>query len=165
MRASRAILVLLAAVGVFQILHYYPLLPERIASHFNGSGEPNGFQSRNGFVVLSASMLILTVVLFGGLGALFQRIPSKWFNLPNRGYWLAPDRRQETLDFISTQMEWFGAASLALYLFVIRLVVQTNETPQPRLPSGAMFFVLGLYLVFTVVWISRFLLRFRMPGA
>jgi uncharacterized membrane protein len=163
MRASRAILLLLAASGVAQLLYDYPLVPERMASHFDGSGRPDGFQSRDAFFALSASMLILTLVLFGGLGALFRRIPSKWFNLPNRDYWLAPERREKTIEVISSRMEWFGAASLALYLFVVQMVVETNRTSAPALDSGSMFIVLGLYLLFTGVWIARFILHFRRP--
>jgi serine/threonine-protein kinase len=165
MRASRAILLILAAAGVAQIVHYHPLLPERMASHFDGSGRPDGFQSRDAFAVLSGSMLVMTVVVFGGLGILFRRIPSKWFNLPNRDYWLAPERREETIDHISGQMEWFGAASLALYLFVMDRVVEANLIPAPELDSRAVFFVLGLFLLFTGVWIARFLLRLRKRAA
>jgi uncharacterized membrane protein len=60
-------------------------------------------------------------------------------------------------------MEWLGAASLALYLFVIQRVVETNRTSEPRLDSGSMLVVLGLYILFTGVWIARFILRFRKP--
>jgi uncharacterized membrane protein len=163
MRASRALLFLLAAAGVVQLLHYYPRLPETMASHFDGAGQPDGFQSRNAFFTLCAAMLVMALVLFGGLGALFRRIPSKWFNLPNRDYWLAPERRDETIEAISAQMEWFGAASLALYLFVIQMVVETNQTSEPRLDSRSMFVVLGFYLLFTAIWITRFIRRFRKP--
>ena len=161
MSASRAILLLLAAAGVVQLLHYYPLLPDTMASHFDGTGRPDGFQSRDAFFALSALMLMLTVVIFGGLGVLFRTIPSKWFNLPNRDYWLAPERREATIETISGQMEWFGAASLALYLFVIQMVVETNRTNEPKLDSGTMFAVLGIYLLFAGVWIARFIGRFR----
>ncbi len=161
MRVSRALLFLLAAAGVVQLLHYYPRLPETMASHFDGAGQPDGFQSRSAFFAICAAMLIMTVILFGGLGALFRKIPSKWFNLPNRDYWLAPERREETIEAISTQMEWFGVASLALYLFVIQMVVETNQTSEPRLDSKSMFVVLGLYLLFSAVWTTRFILRFR----
>jgi uncharacterized membrane protein len=161
MRVSRAVLFLLAAAGIAQLVHYYPLLPEGMATHFDGSGRPNGFQSRDGFVALSASMLAMIITVFGGLGVLLRRIPSKWFNLPNREYRLAPERREETIAHISGQMEWFGVASLGLYLFVIHMVVETNRTADPRLDSRSMFLMVGLYLLFTCVWIARFVLRFR----
>jgi uncharacterized membrane protein len=163
MRSSRAILLLLAAAGIVQILHYYPSMPERMASHFDGSGRPNGFQSRDAFFALSAAMMATTVVMFGGLGPLFRRIPSKWFNLPNRDYWLAPERREATIEHMSSQLEWLGAATLALYLWVIQMVVATNRTSEPWLDSGSMFLVLGLFLAYTTIWIVRFVMRFRKP--
>jgi uncharacterized membrane protein len=58
-------------------------------------------------------------------------------------------------------MEWFGAASLALYLFVIQRVFETNRTSEPKLDSGSLFVILGIYLSFTGVWIARFVWRFR----
>jgi uncharacterized membrane protein len=163
MRASRTLLVLLAASGLVQLLHYYPELPETVASHFDGAGRPDGFQSRNGFAVFSATMLALIVALFGGLGPLFRKFPSKWFNLPNRDYWLAPERRDETIETISVQLEWYGAATLALYLLVIQMVIETNQTSGRNLDSRSMWMVLGLYLVFTAIWTVRFVLRFRKP--
>ncbi len=134
-----------------------------MASHFDGAGRPNGFQSRDGFVAFCALMLFMTLVVFGGLGAVFRKIPSKWFNLPNRDYWLAPERRDETLDALSAQMEWFGVASLGLYLFVIQMVLETNQTSEPGLDSSSMFVVLGLYLLFSAVWTTRLFLRYRKP--
>ncbi len=163
MRTSRAVLLLLAAAGGVQLVWSYPTLPETMASHFDGTGRPDGFQSRDGFVALAASMLGIAVLIPVGLGALFRRIPPAWFNLPNRDYWLAPEQREETLDAISTQLDWFGAASLALYLIVIQMVVATNRSSAPRLDSKSMFIVLGLYLLFTGVWLARFLLRFKKP--
>ncbi|HJS75370.1 MAG TPA: DUF1648 domain-containing protein, partial [Vicinamibacteria bacterium] len=152
MRASRTLLLLLAAAGALQLLHYYPQLPETVASHFDGAGRPNGFQSRSGFAAFCAAMLAMIVALFGGLGPLFRKFPSRWFNLPNRDYWLAAERREETLDAISAQMEWYGAATLALYFVVIQMVLETNQTPERSLDSRSVWIVLGVYLLFTAVW-------------
>jgi uncharacterized membrane protein len=157
------LLLALAAAGVVQLARYYPVLPATMASHFDGSGRPYGFQSRDGFVVFCAVILFVTVALFAGIGVLFRRLPSQLFNLPNRDYWLAPERRDETIETLSAQMEWFGAATLGLYLYVIQMVIETNQTSHPSLDSSTMWTVIGLYLVFTAVWMTRFLLRFRKP--
>jgi uncharacterized membrane protein len=161
MRISRAVLILVAAAGVAQLFYYYPRLPDTMASHFDGSGRPNGFQTRDAFFGFCAAVLFVTAGLFGGLGVLFRKLPSKWFNLPNRDYWLAPERREETIEILSSQMEWFGAASLALYLYVMQMVFATNQTTEPSLDSGSMFVVIGLYLLFSAIWTARFITRFR----
>ncbi|HEY7820870.1 MAG TPA: DUF1648 domain-containing protein [Vicinamibacteria bacterium] len=164
MRTSRAILLVLAAAGVLQLVHYYPLLPETMASHFDGSGHANGFQSRDGFAAFTMGILALTVLIFAGMGWLFRVLPSEWLNLPNRDYWLASERRDETLEDLSRRMEWFGAASLALYLFVIQRVIETNRTGAPRLDPEDVLVPLGLYLGFSVVWMIGLFRRFRRPA-
>ncbi|MGH9335094.1 MAG: DUF1648 domain-containing protein, partial [Vicinamibacteria bacterium] len=157
MRLSRVVLLLVAGAGVLQLLYYYPRVPDEVASHFDGRGNPDGYQSRDGFFGMSAAMLVLAVGLFGGLGAIFRRIPSKWFNLPHRDYWLAPERREETLDFITGQLEWYGAATLLLFLFVVQMAVEANFGPERRLDAGSIWLVLGLYLLFNGIWLTRFI--------
>jgi uncharacterized membrane protein len=164
MRASRAVLLVLAAAGVLQLVHYYPLLPETMASHFDGSGQANGFQSRDGFAAFTMGILAMTLFIFAGLGWLFRVLPTEWFNLPNRDYWLARERRDETLEDLSRRMEWFGAASLGLYLYVIQRVIETNLSGVPRLDAKDVLVPLGLYLGFTGVWMVGLLRRFRNPS-
>jgi uncharacterized membrane protein len=164
MRTSRALLFVLAAAGVLQLVHYYPLLPETMASHFDGSGRANGFQSRDGFTAFTMGILGMIVFLFGGLGWLFRRLPTGSLNLPNRDYWLAPERRDETLADLAGRMEWFGSASLVLYLYVIQRVIETNLSGAPRLEAKVVLVPVGLYLGFTCVWMVALFRRFRKPA-
>jgi uncharacterized membrane protein len=163
MRVSRTALLLLVAVAVFQLVHHYPEMPETMGSHFDGAGNPNGYQSRDGFFVLSAGMLALVVVLFTGLGFLFRILPAKSFNVPNRDYWLAPERRDATIDFMTRQLEWFGVATVVLLLVVLQGVFEANRAPEPRLEATLVWWVLGGYFLYTAVWLVRFLGYFRKP--
>lgn len=164
MTKSRTALLVLAAAAVLQLLYFYPLMPDTVASHFDGAGRPNGIQSREGFFGLSAGILVLTVTMMGGLGVLLRRLPTSWFNLPNRDYWLSRERREETVGYIGSQMEWFGAASLLLMLVILQMAFEANLTPAPRLEPGPVWWVLGLYFSFTMVWVTRFMLHFRKPA-
>jgi hypothetical protein len=161
---SRTALILVAAAAALQLLYNYPRMPETLASHFDGAGQPNGVQSREGFFGLSVGILVLTVIVMGGLGVLLRRLPSHWFNLPHRDYWLSPERREETIGYIGGQMEWFGAASLLLMLVILEMAFEANLSPAPRLEPGPVWAVLGVYLVFTTVWIVRFIRHFRRPA-
>jgi hypothetical protein len=163
MSKSRTALLLVAAAAALQLLYFYPRMPGIVASHFDGSGQPNGVQSRQGFFALSAGILLLMVTTMGGTGVLLRRIPGHWFNLPNRDYWLSRERREETIDYIGRQMEWFGAASLLLMLVILQMAFEANLTPAPRLEPGPVWGLLGIYFAFTVVWLTRFILRFRNP--
>lgn len=163
MSKSKTVLLLLAVVAALLMQHYYPLMPDPMASHFDGSGRPDGYQSREGFFLLSGAMVILVLVIFGATGALFRVIPSELFSLPNRDYWLAPERRAATLDFMTRQLEWFGVATLIFLLCVLWLAMEANLSSEPRLDSTTMWWLLGGYLLFTTVWLVHFVQHFRKP--
>jgi uncharacterized membrane protein len=163
MRISRTLLLIGVALVLLQMAHYYPLMPETMASHFDGAGRPNGFQSRTEFFGLTAVMLVLMAAVFIGLGSLIRVFPARWVNLPHRDFWLAPERRESTFDFIGRQTEWFGVATLLLTLLVVQAAIEANLTPEPRLDSGSMWITIGLYFAYVAVWLVRYLRYFRAP--
>jgi uncharacterized membrane protein len=55
---------LLGIVAVFQIIHYYPRLPDKVASHFNAAFRPDGWMSKRGFILVYAA-IAGTMVLAG----------------------------------------------------------------------------------------------------
>jgi uncharacterized membrane protein len=164
MKPSRILLLIGLALALLQIAHYYPMMPDTMASHFDGAGRPNGFQSRGAFFGLTAVMLVTVVAIFMGLASLIRLLPTSWVNLPHREYWLAPERLEGTVDFIGQQMEWFGVATLMLLLLVVQAAVEANLAPEPRIDSASMWLVLALYFLYTAVWTVRFLRHFRVPA-
>jgi serine/threonine-protein kinase len=93
-------------------------LPERVATHFNGSGEPNGWMSRS---ANQMSMLIFGLVfpLFVVVFCFAARfLPAGLINLPDKDYWLAPERRGETFNYLVGHSLWFSRLAVC---FVIGL--------------------------------------------
>jgi len=156
------IFILLIGVGILQFLYYWPLMPGRMASHFDGMGNPNGWQSRSGFFGFSTAMLVFVVLFNSVFPALLHRIPDMLLNIPNKDIWLAPDRRAETLSVVRSRMALFGNALLAFFITTFQLVFQANLTDARRLSSG-MWFLLAAYLVFVLVWTIELILKFRRP--
>ena len=161
MSTSRWILLLLAAAGAVLLHRYYSLMPDPMASSFDGSGRPSGFQSRGVFFSLSGAMLLLVVVVFGGIGKLFEIVPATWFNLPNRRYWLSPERREATMDFMARQMEWFGVATIMVLIVAVKLAFDANLRPDRGFDASSMWWLLGLYFAYTGWWLFHFVRRFR----
>ncbi|HSF14300.1 MAG TPA: hypothetical protein VLK65_01965 [Vicinamibacteria bacterium] len=161
MSHPRWILLLLAVAGSLLLHRYYALMPDPMASSFDGSGRPSGFQSRDVFFSLSGAMLLLVVVLFGGIGNFFKILPTTWFNLPNRRYWLSPERREATMDFMARQMEWFGVATITVLIVTVKLAFDANLTPAHGFDASTMWWLLGLYFAYTGGWLFHFVRRFR----
>jgi hypothetical protein len=153
-----AFLVGCAAVFVWVTSAQLPLL---VASHFDGAGAANGFMPRGGYRGLMLTLLVglpslLTALTWWSLGASSARI-----NLPNKDYWLAPERRTATIAYLRTCLLWFGVLLLAFLCYVHWLVVLANGQQPPRLDNA--WFIGGLVSFFAalLVWLKMFFGRFR----
>ncbi len=147
----------------FQSLAYYPQLPPVVASHFNAAGTPNGWQSKEMFFGIYWGVSTLMTIAFYVLPVLLRRLPVSLINLPNREYWLAPERRQKSMASLAVYMHWFGNAIIGLLAGTFQLAIQANLRRQ-NLPSDAMWALLAGFLIFTGAWMVRLYRRFAKPG-
>src|SRR5258708_31512883 len=143
--------------------YYLPLLPDRLATHFDAEGRPNGWSDHTGFIESVAVFVAITATIFFGSG-LLGRVPDRLINLPNKGHWLAPERRDETLAFMRDWLRWFVVLTLALITLVIRMALRANLAAPPQFPGYALS-VLVTYLVVTVAMVLALFWRFRAPAS
>ncbi|HKI11036.1 MAG TPA: DUF1648 domain-containing protein [Candidatus Acidoferrum sp.] len=164
-RYPKIVYFLMVVAGLFQWVRFYPLLPERMASHFSYDGTPNAWQPKDAFFLL---MLVVVGLTFFGAFLTPRFIaarPDKRINLPHKDYWLAPTRREETFRFIAAQMAWSGCAMLFVLLFATFLAIRANLSSDGRFDNGTMIKVLAVFIFLMVLWIVHFLRRFyRLPA-
>jgi uncharacterized membrane protein len=151
---------LLAAVSLLYFLFLYPQLPDPMASHFNASGAATAWMPKSGFFTL-----ILIVTLAAALPVFLvprsmAKLSNDKINLPNKEYWLAPERRAETIQYFGIQMGWFGCALLAFLFCGLYNAVAANFRPDHHFDSGSFYVVLGAFLAFVIVWLVRLLSHF-----
>ena len=162
---SIAFLVFLALVvtAVYQLVHYYPLLPDRVASHFGAGGEADGWTSKRNFTVLLGAVQMLMVSTFLGIIFLLEKAPASLINIPNREYWLAPPQRQQTLAILTSRLLWMGNATLAFLIFTVHRAIDANLNPPASL--GADFSMAMLIYILVILTLTiEIALRFRRPG-
>lgn len=111
----------LAALGVVQYGYYAQRLPEILGSHFGRNGAVNGWQSKAVFFSTELAVVILAAVVGFGIPRIIGAMPVSLINLPNKEFWLGPERREESLFYIRSWSAWFGCALLAFLLFVMEL--------------------------------------------
>lgn len=162
MRLIRIIIYFLIGIFIAQSVFYYSSLPDIMASHFDGAGNPNGWMSKSFFFVFQGAVLLLIIGISLFLPKLVKKTPYKWVNLPNKDYWLAKERRDETIITIGKYQEWFCIALLILFIAVNQLVFQANLEKKP-LPSAPMWTILGLFFAFVIIWLILFIGQFRKP--
>jgi uncharacterized membrane protein len=165
-RVPKTVYFLMLIAGLIQWVHYYPLLPERMAAHFNYEGLPNGWQPKDGFFLLMLVVVVGVTAVIPFLSArLIAARPDNQINLPQRSYWLAPERREATFRFIGAQMAWFGCGVLFVLLFGTSLAIHANLSADYLFDNSSMIKVLGGFLLLTVIWMVRFIRHFsRVPA-
>lgn len=162
MRLSKGILFFLIAVFASQCVFYYPNLPAEIASHFGASGEPDGWMSKESYFAVLAVVLGLIVLEFTFLPFLVEKMPVSLVNMPNKEYWFSGETRGETIEIFRHFFEWFSAALLGLFIGINQLVIRANLTGESL--SSNSWLILGAFLLFVVVWLIKFVRRFRIEN-
>jgi serine/threonine-protein kinase len=134
-----------------------------VASHFVTDGAANGFMPKGVYISFMVLMALGLPLLMGILLGLGRHLPSSFINLPNRGYWLAPERIEATREYLGRQSRTFAGLLVVFMCFVHWQVVQANLVQPPRLPESSFIFGLVLFALATVVWTGAFIAHFRRP--
>jgi hypothetical protein len=158
--ATALFLILLAVAAAFVGMSGR-LLPVVVASHFDAAGVANGFMPRAFYVrfmlvfvvALPAALVLLPSLAFGH--------PKARINLPHRKYWLAPERRAESIGFLRRHAARFGSLLVVFLCYVHGLVLRANANVPPNLEAA--WFVGGLVflLLAMIVWTAALMRRFR----
>lgn len=150
----------LAAAG--QNAYYWTKLPERVATHFGAQGDPDGWMDRN-----SATMLMLVVQLvipwfIVGIAYATKYMPASLINIPNREYWLAPERRVLSLFFMQRFVTAIACVMSMFMMAVNHLTFRANMAAT-SLNMQAFVLVMALFLISVGVLVVAMWRRFRLP--
>ena len=164
MKTSRTpilILGLLYVVFLGYLAHSVPQLPQRVATHFDAGGQADGWMDRASYVRFTAVFGFVFPLSVVGICYAIRFFPNGTINLPQRDYWLAPERRAETMAYLVRHSLWFACLALGLVLGVHVATIHANRQQPPQLSGQWMFAVLGGFLLGTAVWIVGLVRRFR----
>ena len=164
LRLPTLVFVLLAVGAAFYFSSLYAQLPDVMASHFDARGVANGWQTKSAFFTFLIGVSVLAAVVGFGIPRLIMFLPPQYINLPNKGYWLAPKRRAETMDFLNGYFAWFGCALFAVILLTINFALQANLRPDRRPDATPMLIVLAGFLAFAIFGTVRVFKRFGPPS-
>lgn len=142
--ALAAPLAVLAALWI-RLAWVYPQLPARIPAHFGPDGQVDRWTDARGFVLFNALFPALITVVMLGSALLAVRLPARYVNLPNREFWLAPERLAETRARLLAHMAMFATLTLVLFAAVTEISLSVARAGSARLPA-LFLWTLGLYL-------------------
>jgi len=159
----KLVFVLLAAYAAIHFSLMYPQLPGRVASHFDGQGNPNGWQTKAVFFQFFVAVSVLAAAIGFGIPRIIAAIPVQLINLPNKQYWLAPEHVAETQEFLSSYFAWFGCAVFVIMIFTFDFAIACNLHPESRPDISRLWYILAGFLAFVIVWSIRIMVKFARP--
>jgi uncharacterized membrane protein len=136
-------------------------LPEYVATHFNARGEPNGWMSRSAnqmFMLLFGLCFPLLIVL---LSYAARFMPSALVNIPHRDYWLAPERRRETCDYLVRHSLWLACLAVCFVIGIQFSIVRASNQNPPHLSMPMILAVVGLFLAGAGICVMVLMRHFR----
>ncbi len=154
-----------AAAIWLQLHHYWAVLPDPIATTFDGQGKPGGWMAVKTVFAYYIAALGIVSFIFVAAGLLTRKMPRLLVIIPNRDYWLSIERRGETIHYIKEFYLWTGAfaalfiAGTAEFIFSANMKISPQIDPQVFYLLGSML-ALGLLVVgLAIFW------RFKKPAA
>ena len=140
-------------------------MPPKVASHFGPDGSANGYMWRHTYVYFMLAFVVLLPLFFNFAASAVARLPVTMINIPNRDYWLAPERRGLVVDSLRRQMQIFSAMLVVFLCFVHWEVVQANQSMPATLDNRRFMLGMGLFMAALIVWIVSLRRQFRLPAA
>jgi uncharacterized membrane protein len=156
--APPGFLLLLAIAAAF-IIVTGGNLPPTVASHFGASGAADGFMPRTGYLAVMLAVTVALPLLLALLHGLV--IPVHLINVPNREYWLAPERRAETFAYLHAQTLRLARLLVVFLCYVHLLIVRAHTALPPRLSSPLLIAGLFVFFAALVVGLVMLVVHFR----
>jgi uncharacterized membrane protein len=157
---AMATLVCLTVFATVFVIYTTSYLPDTVATHFGASNQANGWMSRSGYLLFTLSFMIgISALVSFCVGTLPRKYPH-WTNVPNRDYWLAAQRREDSLRFLSAHGKRLGCLIVMMMLGMHYTILIANHMRPPALPLSIFTSVLVGFSLALIWWIVRLYRRF-----
>lgn len=139
-------------------------LPPVVASHFDGSGAPNGWSSRGSYALLMLIVSGLVPLITVGLVHWVTRGAPALVSIPARDFWLDPRHQDEAVRRVRAYIWWLGCVLVSAGIAIHLLVVRANALQPPRLSTPGMLGLIAGVLLGIGVWAVGWYRLLRPPS-
>jgi uncharacterized membrane protein len=150
------LLAALVAASVCQVVHFSPHLPDVVVSHWGPGGQPDGWLRKTPFFWAMIISELGTTGFIVAIALALPRIVERWWSLPHKDYWLAPERRSSTVRYVRTQMLWAAVIIEAAMVLLWQSTINANVKADLHWPAD-FWWTLFITAVILVVWLVRFI--------
>lgn len=156
------LVVVLTAFGLCLHAWYWTQLPDRIATHFGIDGNPNDWMSKTNATLLLCSLQVGLPLIFLFIGSTLPKLPSSVINIPNREYWLQPERRSSSISHMNSMLAWIAVLIALEMIAIVHLTFLANRSGT-SLDTNLFWVILGIFLLSVFSIAGRSMWHFRLP--
>jgi uncharacterized membrane protein len=161
-RTGLLALATLSALALAQNAWYWSQLPNRVAIHFGANGVPDNWMDKSSATLLMCSFQIGLPLFLVGITWIAAFLPSALINVPNRKYWLHPDRRVKALEYVNCVVAWIAVLASLFMMLVGHLTFIASQRGD-NLRTDWLGYALTLYLLIMFALVGGSFWRFRLP--
>lgn len=162
-RLLDAILLGLAAVTAIYVLDSVWSMDGPIASQFGGGGRPVRMMEPGVYLAVMLGITLLVPLLMRWLVIAAAVRGSRWLNIPNRDYWLAPERIEQGVAKLRFWFALLAILAVAFGLAIHHAVMIANRSDPPRLPETFFWSFFVGFLVLCAIWGVGLYRAMRLP--
>lgn len=141
------------------IAYFYPILPESVPMRFGSSGKATTFSSKESMVISDLAIVGVLIVIFGVVGTLLKSKKAIYINVPNREYWFAPERREQSSNELLSLLLWILCSVMLLMLLIFYSTAESALSGNNKL--GAPFYIgFAFFMLFDMFIVIYLIVRF-----
>lgn len=128
------------------------VLPDRVPTHFDGSGQADDWSSRAGALAFSVLGPLVVVFPMPLMAKLAVRWPQS-INAPNRDWWMKSGARLRRFERLIREDLWLIAAGTMLLLVLVQVgITESAVSGADALPVAYLWIPLAVLFV-VIVWV------------
>jgi hypothetical protein len=148
--------------AIFYFSNTVSSLPPMVASHFDGAGVATAHMTRAFYTKFVFAMgVVFPIALVTLLSVVYSKAGD--MKLPNRDYWLAPERIAQTRALLVAHGVWFGFLMVAMVCYMHWLVLAAHRSVPPQLSNQRVMGGLLIFMAIAIGWAIALLRAFRRP--
>lgn len=163
-KVALKILTLLFVVAIAQAAFYFGRLPDRVATHFDIQGNADGWSGRRAATLMMLGFQCGMPLFILAMGKLASRMPESMLNIPDKEYWMHPDRKAYALQVTADYLTWI-AVLVALFIAVLNHLTFLANRDSAPLRLGWFAAAMMLFLLTVLVLTIRMVLHFKIRPA
>lgn len=140
-------------VVIGQAAFYYNDLPDKMATHFDIKGTPDGWDTKSDFFLIWISIIIMLNIMPIITCTLFDKLPKWLYNIPNRDYWFDTEERKKYIhSVLCVMMDGIFAGTNLFYIILMKYTYDINVYGSSSINMWLGIVIVILITLFSAIW-------------